>query len=150
MANTFTNLLYHVIFSTKNREPLISPDLKPRLYEYLGGIVRSEGGILIDIGGIPDHIHLLFKGKSDGTIADVLRNLKSNSSKWVNALSETQIHFSWQTGYAAFSVSESRLGAVRHYIQTQEEHHRRKTFQEEYIEFLQKHRIEYEEQYLWG
>ncbi len=150
MAGTFTNLLYHLIFSTKHREPLIVPSIREELHRYIGGIIRGEGGTLIEIGGMPDHVHIIARFKADASPAEMLRDIKANSSKWANERSGGAGRFAWQAGYAAFSVSESRLAAVVEYVRNQEEHHRRKTFQEEFVEFLERHGIAYDERYLWG
>lgn len=150
MANTFTNLLYHIVFSTKDRTPLIHGEMRERLYEYMGGIIRGERGVLLEIGGVPDHVHLLTKLKSDMAVAEMVRLVKSNSSKWWNELDDTKAHFEWQTGYGAFTVSESQVRKVRSYIQTQESHHAKVSFRDELITLLKKHGIEYDEQYLLG
>jgi putative transposase len=149
MAQSLTNLLYHLVFSTKHRQPLIVPNLRPELYKYLGGIIRGEGGILLEIGGMPDHVHLVAKLKADVSVADMLRRIKANSSKWVNQQRKQRQRFSWQAGYGAFTVSQSQLTAVGKYVHTQEEHHRKKSFQEEFLQLLKKHHIEYDERYLW-
>lgn len=149
MASTFTNLLYHIVFSTKDRIPLIQSDLQERLYEYMGGIIRGEGGVLLEIGGIPDHVHLLAKLRADTAVSVMLRLLKSNSSKWVNDERLIKGRFAWQTGYAAFSVSESQAAKVRKYIRGQEAHHAKVSFKEELIALLKKHRIEYDERYIF-
>ncbi|HEY0515104.1 MAG TPA: IS200/IS605 family transposase [Thermoanaerobaculia bacterium] len=150
MASTFTNLLYHIVFSTKDRMPAIHEGLRERLYEYVGGIIRGERGTSLEIGGVPDHIHLLVKLKSDMAIAEIVRLIKSNSSKWVNESKGSATRFEWQTGYAAFSVSESQARKVRQYIQTQESHHAKVLFRDELVTLLEKHGIEYDERYLLG
>lgn len=150
MASTFTNLLYHVVFSTKDRVPMITKELQERLYEYMGGIIRGEGGVLLEIGGVADHAHLLAKLKADTAVAVLLRLLKSNSSGWVNDNRLIPGRFAWQTGYAAFSVSESQVEAVRRYIRNQEAHHAKVSFKDELIALLKKHRIEYDERYILG
>jgi len=149
MAGTFANLLYHIVFSTKHRRPLIQPALRNELYKYIGGIVRGQHGVLLEIGGMPDHVHLVTKFKADQSVAEMLRLVKCNSSKWANDRPNRAEEFNWQTGYAAFTVSESQLGAVRSYVRNQEEHHRLRTFQEEFAELLKKHGIEYDERYVW-
>jgi len=150
MANTFTNLLYHIVFSTKDRIPVIHGEMRERLYEYMGGIVRGEGGVLLEIGGVPDHVHLLTKLKSDIAVAEMVRLVKSNSSKWLNESDLSSARFEWQTGYGAFSVSESQARKVRQYIRTQESHHAKVSFRDELITLLKKHGIEYDERYLLG
>jgi REP element-mobilizing transposase RayT len=149
MAGTFTNLLYHLVFSTKNRLPLITKNLQPDLYSYMGGIIRGEGGKLLEIGGMPDHVHLLAKFKPTKSISEMLGRIKAKSSKWANEERMKMRKFGWQDGYAAFSVSESQVEPVRGYIQNQENHHRRCVFQDELRALLDKHGIEYEERYLW-
>ena len=149
MAGTFTNLLYHIVFSTKHRRPLIQSPLRDELHKYIGGIIRGQDGILLEIGGMPDHIHLVTKFKADHSLAEMVRLIKCNSSKWANEQPDRLEEFNWQTGYAAFTVSESQLAAVRNYVRNQEEHHRCRTFQEEFLELLKKHGIEYDERYVW-
>ena len=146
--STFANLLYHVVFSTKGRLPLISEEVKEPLYEYMGGIIRGEGGILLEIGGMPDHVHLLAKFKTDIAVATMVKKIKGKSSKWRNDVRHQAERFQWQEGYGAFSVSESLVKKVRNYIRTQEEHHRRVSFKEELVALLKKHRIPYDERYL--
>jgi REP-associated tyrosine transposase len=149
MAGTYTNLLYHLVFSTKGRYPLITTELQSDLYAYMGGIIRGEGGVLLEIGGMPDHVHLLVKFKPTISISDMLRRIKANSSGWVNEEREGLRKFGWQDGYAAFTVSESQIGVVRQYIQQQEAHHRGLSYQDEFRALLERHGIEYDEQYLW-
>jgi putative transposase len=149
MPSTHTNLLYHIVFSTKCRIPLITKNIQEELYRYIGGIIRGEGGISLEIGGTIDHIHLLTKFKPAISISEMLARIKANSSKWVNENNMKLRKFGWQEGYGAFSVSESQIGAVGKYIRGQEEHHRKQTFQEEYVALLKRHGIEYDERYLW-
>ncbi|HEV8580490.1 MAG TPA: IS200/IS605 family transposase [Thermoanaerobaculia bacterium] len=149
MAGTFSRLLYHIVFSTKQRAPLIDPDLRAELYPYIGGIIRQQGGWLLALGGIPDHVHILVRLKPVLAVADLVREVKSGSSKWIHERARSIPDFGWQTGYAVFSVSESNEGVVRRYIQNQEEHHRKATFKQELVALLQKHGIEYDPAYLW-
>ena len=149
MPSTHTNLLYHVVFSTKCRIPLITNHLQDELYRYIGGIVHGEGGVLLEIGGATDHVHLLVKLKPAKSVSDVICKVKANSSKWANENKMKIRKFGWQEGYGAFSVSKSQVGAISNYIQHQEEHHRKQTFQQEYISFLRRHGLEYDERYLW-
>ena len=149
MPQSYTCLHFHFIFSTKNREKSITPDIRPRLHEYLGGIFRAQGGSLIAAGGIPDHVHLLASLNKQVAVSAALRDLKANSSGWMHQTFPGQGSFAWQTGYAAFAVSYSNLAAVKAYIQGQEEHHRKVSFKEELILFLKRHGIEYDERYLW-
>jgi putative transposase len=147
MPSTYTCLLYHLIFSTKNREPLITAALRSRVHEYLGGAVRGLGGTLQGVGGVADHVHLLVGLTSSHRIKDFLRDLKKSSSVWVGETLGIRA-FAWQEGYAAFTVSASVRPSLQEYIATQEEHHRHKTFREELIDFLQKSGIEFDERYL--
>ena len=123
--------------------------LQKRLYEYIGGIIRAQNGHLIEIGGIEDHIHILTNLSHSKAISDSIRDIKANTSKWVNEFSNQTNRFEWQKGYGAFSVSYSQIDSVRHYIQIQREHHQTKTFKEEYIQFLQLHDIAFEHRYLF-
>jgi REP element-mobilizing transposase RayT len=149
MSHTYTNLLTHVIFSTKDREPLITAALHDDLLAYMGGIVRELGGALRAANARPDHVHLLWSLPPTVATADALRVVKTNSSRWVHR-SRRLAGFDWQTGYGAFSVSHSRAAAVMRYVSEQEKHHRRMTFQEELIAFLKKNGIAYDERYIWS
>jgi putative transposase len=149
VGQTFTCLHYHVVFSTKNRVPQITLDLRERLYGYMGGIIKGERGFLLEAGGTEDHVHLLISLPSQPSVADLLRLIKTNSSKWVHEMSPHHRAFAWQSGYGAFSVSRSNDEDVRRYITTQAEHHRRMTFQEEFLEFLRRHEIPFDERYIW-
>ena len=147
--STFTKLSYHIIFSTKYRKQLIIETWRERLYEYIGGIIRAQNGCLIEIGGIEDHVHLLAALSSTKSISDAIREIKANASKWVNELSNLSPRFEWQKGYGAFTVSYSQINSVQNYIRNQREHHRSKSFEEEYIEFLKCHHIEFDQKYLF-
>lgn len=147
--STFTKLMYHIIFSTKYRDPLIDVSLQDRLYKYMGGIIRAQNGHLIAIGGIEDHVHILASLSSTKAIADSIRELKANTSKWVNELPERKDRFEWQKGYGAFTVSYSQLESVSCYIQNQHAHHTKKTFEEEYIKLLELHNITFNLRYLF-
>ena len=131
MSHSYISLHYHFVFSTKHREPTLTPDLCPRLYDYIGGIVRATGGVLLAAGGIADHVHLLAGLAQQPAIADVLRLVKTNSSKWVRETFPDIGWAGWQTGYGAFTVSYSGLDRVRAYIADQERHHRVATYQDE-------------------
>jgi REP element-mobilizing transposase RayT len=146
---TFHKLTYHVVFSTKYRRRTIRDDLRERLYEYGGGIVRAQKGHLIEIGGIEDHVHLLANLSPANALSASIRDIKANTSKWANELSNTKARFAWQKGYAAFTVSFSQIYLVRQYIQNQREHHRTKSFEEEYVELLKRHGIEFELRWLF-
>ena len=150
MAGTYTKLVYHIIFSTKDREPLVTPKLRETLYPYIGGIIRGQDSTLQAIGGMPDHIHLVARLKADISVSEIVRLVKANSSKWVNEQTDCAGRFAWQSGYGAFSVSLSQLAAVCEYVQNQEAHHRKRTFQDEYQEFLKRHDVSFEEKRRWG
>ena len=139
----------HIVFSTKQREHLISEDIAEQLYPYFGGILRERRCVLLIAGGMPDHVHLLVSLSREITIADTLRDLKTNSSRWIHESFPSRRTFAWQTGYAAFSVSASQLPTVKRYIAQQREHHEKQSFQDEYRQLLDKHGIEYDERYVW-
>jgi REP element-mobilizing transposase RayT len=149
MADAFTNLVYHLVFSTKHREPSIIESLRDRLYAYMGGIVRQQRGKLFEIGGMPDHVHLLVRLRADASVSETLRTIKANSSRWMNETLPQPKGFRWQAGYGAFSVSESQIPGVRRYIRGQAEHHAKTSFKEELMALLKKNRIEYDERYLF-
>jgi len=149
MPSSYTSLLYHLIFGTKGRRPLITRELQQRLYEYIGGIVSREEGRLIAVGGVQDHIHMLVSIPPTKAVSDFLRIVKTNSSKWIHETFRESTDFGWQDGYGAFSVSKSGIDDVRAYIATQEEHHRRVSFEEEFVAFLKRNEIEFDERYLW-
>ena len=147
MPHTFTNLLTHIVFSTKERAPLIDSDLKPKLHAYMGGIVRELKGTPLLINGTADHVHLFVALPPTVSTSDALRVLKTNSSRWVHDTRRKP--FSWQAGYGAFSVSHSNAQAVTRYIAHQEEHHRKISFKEEFVIFLRRHAIEFDERFIW-
>lgn len=149
MASTLTNLLYHIVFTTKKRQELIIPAISVELYPYIGGIIREEKGILFKIGGTLNHVHLLTRFSASVSVSEMMRRIKGASSKWVNERSMSSKYFAWQCGYGAFSVSESSVENVVNYIGNQEEHHKKSTFEEEFILLLQKHKISYDEKYIW-
>jgi REP element-mobilizing transposase RayT len=149
MGNTFTNLLYHLVFSTKNRKDFIQDSFRDELYSYLGGIVRGEKGKTITIGGTKDHMHILAKFPQGVTVSNMLQNIKGNSSKWLNEKGFVAYRFYWQRGYGAFTVSESMVDIVSRYIENQEIHHKKMTFKEEFLMLLKRNNIEYNEKYLW-
>jgi REP element-mobilizing transposase RayT len=149
MPQSFVSLHYHLIFSTKNRQPLLTSDLQPRLNEYIGGILRAQGGVLLAAGGTADHLHLLVGLNKEMAVAEALRLVKANSSKWIHTEFPQHAGFAWQAGYGAFTVSSSNLEQVANYIVRQEEHHRTRTFLEEFIAFLERHGVEYDPRYVW-
>jgi len=148
MSDSYTNLLYHIVFSTKDRRPLITAEHEVRLYDYIGGTLRRAGGISLELNGTEDHIHLLAKLRPDRSLSEVLRDLKANATGWMHEVFPSLKNFSWQRGYGAFTVSQSNVEEVRRYIARQKEHHRKVSFRDEFIQFLQANGIEYDERYI--
>jgi putative transposase len=146
MPQSYTNLIYHIVFATKNRQPLITDDVKSRLYDYIGGTIRGTGGIALAINGMDDHVHVLAKLRPDKSVSDVLCDLKANSSSWMHDVFPELKDFSWQNGYGAFTVSASQIDKVKEYIANQEEHHRKiVSFRDEFIKLLKANEIEFDE-----
>ncbi len=150
MANTYTSLHYHVVFSTKNRAKFINEGIEQRVWAYLGGVARKHRMTALQVGGVEDHVHALVIAPPSLAPSQIAQFLKGDSSKWIHDEFPELRDFEWQDGYGAFTVSKSNLPEVIHYIQNQREHHRKRTFQEEYLDFLRKHGIEYDERYVWG
>ena len=150
MARSFHQNYVHIVFSTKDRRPLITAEFEERLYSYLGGIVREMSGSLIKGNGTADHVHLLVKSSKSVSDAEFMRILKANSSKWVKSIGATTRNFAWQEGYGWFSVSRSNLGTVERYIERQKEHHRERSFKEEFVKLLEAHEVEYDERFVWS
>jgi len=147
MAGTFSNVVVHVVFSTKDRLPLVTESTRGILFPYVGGIVKQVGGSLIIAGGMTDHVHLLARLPTGLSVADAVRTVKANSSKWINE-QITRSKFGWQRGYGAFSVSHSDMPRVIEYIRNQERHHRARSFEEELEILLTRHGIEFDRRYL--
>ena len=147
MSSTYISLHLHIVFSTKNRQPIIGKDWIDRLHEYLGGTVNGLDGFSQGVGGTKDHVHLLVGLRSTHRLSEFMRELKKSSSQWVHEQIGLE-KFAWQEGYGAFSVSPNARDGVKRYIANQEEHHRRKTFREELIEMLDKAGVEYDPKYL--
>jgi putative transposase len=150
VSHAATNLLVHFIFSTKERAPHISSEIEADLHAYLGGIIREIGGVAQAINGAPDHVHILVRVPATHSIANLACVIKTNSSRWIHERWPDRHGFAWQTGYGAFSVSESGINAVRDYIAHQREHHKKRSFQEGFLTFLRKNKIAIDERYLWG
>ncbi len=142
MAHTAANLAVHVIFSTKERQKFLIPEIRSDIFAYLGGIVREMEATALIVNGTADHVHMLLRIRPAQCVADVVRTVKTNSSRWMRE--KWNRKFAWQTGYGAFSVSESNVSAVSKYIAAQEEHHRKRSFQQEFVAFLKKNGIAYE------
>jgi len=149
MANTFTQMYAQIVFCPKGRENLILPNFEERLYQYITGIVRERGQKLIAINGMPDHLHLFIGFKPTIQLADLVGDIKTGASKFIKTNRFLTRGFSWQDGYGCFTYGHSQIDVVAKYVMNQKEHHRKKTFREEYIQFLQKFEVPYEEKYLF-
>jgi putative transposase len=150
MGQSLVQIYIHLIFTTKHRRPLIYDDFEDELYAYLGGICKVLQCNPIKIKGDKDHVHILCMLSKKIAVMKLLEELKSNSSKWMKTKSQELNNFLWQDGYGAFSVNPSEIDAVISYIDNQKEHHKKITFQEEYVAFLKKYKVEYDENYVWG
>ncbi|MCC7292749.1 MAG: IS200/IS605 family transposase [Phycisphaerales bacterium] len=149
MPGTYSQILLHIVYSTKHREAWITPDVAERLYPYMGGIVRAEKGVLYGIGGVEDHVHMYVRWRPDATVSDLMRTVKARSSKWLHDTFPTLAAFAWQEGYSAFSVSKSQEEAVKKYIAGQAEHHKKEDFKAELLRMLRLHEIEFDEKYVF-
>ncbi|QYK47097.1 MAG: IS200/IS605 family transposase [Phycisphaeraceae bacterium] len=147
MPSTWSQVLLHIVFSTKSRTPWIGAEGADDLYGFIGGIVRDEGGTLLAIGGMPDHIHMLVRWGTEESISVLVRHVKTRSSRWMHE-SRGVKPFAWQVGYGVFSVSQSQAGVVKAYIKSQAEHHAKWSFREELVALLKAHGVEFEEQYV--
>ena len=150
MTHSYRVHYFHLIWSTKNRTPWIDKEMQERLYPYLGGITKNHKGKLIEVGGMPDHIHMLIELSFIDKFSHFIRDLKSCSSLWIHQTFSEKKDFAWQEGYGSFSVSFSVLEKVRDYIRNQEEHHTQESFDQEYLKFLKHHRIQYDERFVLG
>ena len=149
MPQSLGLVIVHIVFSTKERHPWLGPDVRPRVHAYLATVARAAGCECYRAGGVADHIHLAIRLSRTITIADLVENVKTASSKWLKTLSPDLAPFSWQRGYGAFSVGPSDLQALLAYIDNQETHHQTQTFQDEYRALLKKYEIDYDETYVW-
>ncbi|HQH53018.1 MAG TPA: IS200/IS605 family transposase [Candidatus Hydrogenedentes bacterium] len=150
MPQSYCNLTYHFVFSTKERKPWLNAEIRRRMYDYLGGTLRSLAGTTLAINGTSDHVHILARLRQDSAVSDVLRKLKTSSSKWAHATFPDVKEFAWQTGYGAFTVSKSRIKSVREYVENQERHHETRSFKEEFVALLDAHGIDHDKARLWG
>jgi putative transposase len=148
MAHTESNVVLHFIFSTKNRLPIITSENRVDLFAYLGGIVRDIGATALIVNGTADHVHMLVRIRPAQSPAEIVRVVKANSSRWIRE--KNRRRFAWQTGYGVFGVSESNVAEVSRYIAEQEKHHKERTFQDEYVAFLKRNKVAYDEQYIWS
>lgn len=149
MAQTLVSLLTHVVFSTKNREALITPEIEPELYAYIGGIMKNHDSCLLDAGGTADHVHLVLSQSKNISLSSLMKDVKKDSSSWIKTKGKVFRTFHWQDGYAAFSIGQSGIAMLKRYLNSQKEHHRNRSFQEELIQFLTNYGIGYDERYLW-
>jgi len=149
MANTYTQIHIQAIFAVQNRQSLIRSEWKEELYKYMTGIVQNNNHKVLQINGMPDHVHLLIGMRPTQALSDLMKVVKGDSSEWINKKGLTKGTFSWQAGYGAFSYGKSQVPKVIRYIQNQEEHHRKKTFTEEYLDFLKAFEIEYDDRYVF-
>lgn len=149
MSTSYLASWHHFVFSTKDREPILPESFLPAVFDYIGKVLRNEGGILLSAGGMPDHLHLLGSIPREATIPDTMRLVKSKSSRWIRQNMPGSGGFSWQRGYGAFSVSPGDLERVRRYLRRQKEHHQAMTFQEEFVKFLESYDVPYDPRYIW-
>jgi len=149
MPQSLSKVILQIVFSTKNREPWLEPDVRPRMHAYLATVCRDLGAELVRVGGGADHVHIVTTLPRTVSQAEFIERMKKTSSKWIKALDARYRGFFWQRGYGAFSVSLSQLDTVLDYVKAQQQHHRTRTFQEEYRELLRKHGIDFDERYVW-
>lgn len=149
MSHTYCCALFHCVFSTKEQRKIITPELQPRLWEYMGGVARERGMKALGVGGMDDHVHLLLSLPSSLPMAGAMREIKSGSSRWMREVRKIPT-FEWQEGYGAFSIGWAQVAGTLAYIARQQEHHRQRDFQAEFLAFLKKHRVDYDPQYVWG
>jgi putative transposase len=149
MAQSLSLVIVHVIFSTKERQSFLNGDIRPEMHSYLATVARNAGCEYYRVGGIADHVHLAIRLSRTITIAELVEKLKTSSSKWIKTQSAELKRFAWQRGYGCFSVGPADLDALNEYIDGQESHHRKRTFQEEFRMFLNKYKVEYDEAYVW-
>lgn len=149
MSQTLVSLLAHVVFSTKNREPFITPEIEPELFAYVGGILNNHESRLLTAGGTADHVHLLISQSKNISLSALMKDIKKDSSSWIKTKGSEFRNFHWQDGYGAFSIGKSEIPELKKYFASQKEHHRKRTFKEELIEFLEEYGVAYDERYLW-
>ena len=150
MAQSFSSILIHLVFSTRNREPFISSEIEPELHAYLATVFQACESPSLLVGGARDHIHALFVLSRTWALADVVEEVKTSSSKWIKTKGQEFNQFHWQAGYGAFSIGQSQAQQVKNYIANQREHHRRRDFQDELRSLLRKYEVEYDERYVWN
>lgn len=149
MAHTFVSLLVHLVFSTKHRENLITPEIEPELFAYISGILKNLGSTCLEINGTGNHLHALYSHNKNVALSDTVMEVKKSSSKWIKSKGRFFRHFSWQQGYGAFTIGQSAVAAVRRYIRNQKERHKRRTFEDEFIALLRKYQVPFDPRYIW-
>jgi REP element-mobilizing transposase RayT len=149
MSQSLSQLYVHIVFHVKNNDVLIRPEDEKELYAYIGGIIKVNESFPIKINGTENHVHILSTMSKNISLAKFVEEIKRNSSRWIKTKSEYYTNFAWQSGYAGYSVSQSKLEAVEKYINNQKEHHKTETFQDEYMKFLREYGVQFDEQYLW-
>lgn len=149
MPQSLSSILIHLVFCTKRREPFIIPRIEPELHAYLAAVFRECHSPALAVNGTSNHLHVLFALSRTITVADLIEEVKKRSSKWIKTKGPELRNFQWQTGYGAFSIGQSNVTALKQYIAVQKEHHRHRSFEEEYREFLAKYQVVYDERYVW-
>lgn len=150
MAQTLVSLKVHVVFSTKDRRPMITPDIEPELYAYLGGVMRNLESRCLAAGGTNNHVHLLVSQAKNLALSKLMEEIKKSSSRWIKTKGPELRTFGWQDGYGAFSIGQSQVEALQQYIARQKERHKKQTFEEELVMLLKRYRVPYEERYIWS
>lgn len=149
MAQTLTSLLVHIVFSTKHRADLITPEIEPKLFAYIGGILNNEKSVLLASGGTMNHIHLLVSQSKTMALSDLVKDVKQGSSKWIKTQGREFADFHWQDGYGAFTIGKSQVETLRGYLAKQKVHHQKQSFEDELREALKNYEVEFDERYLW-
>ena len=149
MANTYTQIYIQTVFAVENRTSLIHKEWKEELHKYITAIIQDNSHKLIAINSVPDHVHIFIGMKPDQSVSNLLKNIKESSSRWINKKGVVRGKFRWQSGFGAFSYAHSQINSVVKYIKNQEEHHKKKTFRQEYSEFLKKYDVPYDERYIF-
>ena len=150
MAQTLTCLRVHVVFSTKNRQPMITPEVEPELYAYLGGTTKNFDSPCLAAGGTSNHVHLLISHSKNMALSRLMEEIKKSSSKWIKTKGPAFRTFAWQDGYGAFTIGQSQVEALQNYLAAQKERHQKQTFEQELVAFLKKYHVAYDERYLWS
>jgi len=149
MAQTLTSLLVHLVFSTKNRADQITPEVEPKLFAYIGGILKNEKSVLLASGGTMNHVHLLVSQSKNVALSELVKEIKQSSSKWIKTQGKEFADFHWQEGYGAFTLGQSQVETLRGYLAKQKVHHQKQSFEDELREVLVRYEVDYDERYLW-